>query len=128
MIDVHVEASDSNRSWWHPNAGNEYIAHRQRVRIAQVLREARTLQAYGPTADIKDCANREISGMVVARRVSSPRSVRQQASAADVCKCLRCKRLGCGHESMPVKHGLSTSRDAQDARAQSLLVCWKLQH
>ena len=81
------------------------------MRIAQVLREARTLQAYGRQRRLRqrrDLRNGRSSPLLLAAQ--------RQASAASA---FDEEDWDVGHESMPVKHGLSTSRDARDARAQS---------
>ena len=49
MIDVHVEGSDMIRSRRHPDALNEYLAQRQRVRIAEVPHDAANIAGVRPT-------------------------------------------------------------------------------
>ena len=66
------------------------------------------------TADRKDCVNGEISGMVVTRRVPSPRSVRHLLQVASVSASVVGKRV------LHVKHGRSASSRAS-LRGESLL-------
>ena len=58
------------------------------------------------TADRKDCVNGEISGMVVTRRVPSPRSVRHLLQVTSVSASVVGKRV------LHVKHGRSASSRA----------------
>ena len=82
------------------------------MHVAEVPREVRTLKAYGRQK--KDCANGEISGMVVTRRVPSPSSLRHLLQVASASASIVGKRV------LHVKHGRSASSRVRVRRDESL--------
>ena len=83
-------------------------------RECALLRYRMTPEHCRRTADRKDCVNGDISGMVVTRRVPSPRSVRHLLQVASVSASVVGKRV------LHVKHGRSASSRAS-LRGESLL-------
>ena len=77
VTDVHVKASTSDRSWWHPAAGNEYVAQAYSLCIAEVPRDVRTLKAYNRRKRLRQ--RRDLRNGRIAPR---PLAAQRKASAA----------------------------------------------
>ena len=98
------------------------ILHNERE--CALLRYRMTPEHCRRTADRKDCVNGDISGMVVTRRVPSPRSVRHLLQVASVSASVVGKRV------LHVKHGRSASSRACQTRRELAVLgarLWSLQ-